>query len=54
MRKMHKEVDTLAKEILRQLAHKNNHCVIIVTHNPAVAEAADVVLKMKNGKLEIN
>ena len=39
-------------EILRQLAHENNRCVIIVTHDPAVAEAADVVLKMKDGKLE--
>ena len=41
-------------EILRQLAHENNRCVIIVTHDPAVAEAADVVLRMKDGKLDIN
>ena len=39
-------------EILRSLAHENDRCVIIVTHDPAVAEAADVVLKMKDGKLE--
>ena len=39
-------------EILRQLAHENDRCVIIVTHDPAVAEAADMVLKMKDGKLE--
>ena len=39
-------------EILRQLAHENDRCVIIVTHDPAVAEAADVVLKMKDGKRE--
>ena len=38
-------------EILRDLAHENNRCVIIVTHDPAVAEAADVVLKMKDGHL---
>ena len=38
-------------EILRQLAHENNRCVIIVTHDPAVAEAADVVLEMKDGKI---
>lgn len=38
-------------EILRQLAHENDRCVIIVTHDPAVAEAADVVLKMKDGNL---
>lgn len=38
-------------EILRNLAHKNNRCVIIVTHDLAVADAADVVLQMKDGKL---
>ena len=38
-------------EILRQLAHENDRYVIIVTHDPAVAEAADVVLKMKDGNL---
>ena len=38
-------------EILRQLAHENDRCVIIVTHDPVVAEAADVVLKMKDGNL---
>lgn len=37
-------------EILQSLAHENNRCVIIVTHDPAVAEAADVVLKMRDGK----
>lgn len=38
-------------EILRNLAHQNNRCVIIVTHDLAVADAADVVLQMKDGKL---
>ena len=38
-------------EILRDLAHDHDRCVIIVTHDPAVAEAADVVLNMKDGKL---
>ena len=38
-------------EILKQLAHKENRCVIIVTHDPAVAEAADVVIRMKDGRL---
>ena len=38
-------------EILRQLAHGNNRCVIIVTHDPAVADAVDVVLRMKDGKV---
>ena len=38
-------------EILHRLAHENDRCVIIVTHDPAVAEAADVVLNMKDDKL---
>ena len=38
-------------EILHRLAHENDRCVIIVTHDPAVAEATDVVLKMKDGNL---
>ena len=40
-------------EILHRLAHENDRCVIIVTHDPAVAEAADVVLMMKDGKIVI-
>lgn len=38
-------------EILQGLAHKENRCVIIVTHDPAVAEAADNVLHMRDGKI---
>ena len=41
-------------EILQKLAHDENRCVTIVTHDPAVAEAADVVLKMKDGKLDMD
>lgn len=39
-------------EILQKLAHENNCCVIIVTHDSVIAEAADVVLRMRDGKLE--
>lgn len=35
--------------ILRKLAHEENCTVIIVTHDTAVAEQADVVLQMKDG-----
>ena len=37
-------------EILHRLAHENDRCVIIVTHDPAVAELSDVVLQMRDGK----
>lgn len=39
-------------DILCRLAHEEDRCVIIVTHDPSVAEAADVCLRMKDGKLE--
>ena len=37
-------------EILKSLAHEDNCTVIIVTHDPAVAEQADTVLQMKDGR----
>ena len=36
-------------EILGSLAHDDGCTVIIVTHDPAVAEQADAVLQMKDG-----
>ena len=37
--------------ILGTLARDEERCVIIVTHDPAVSAAADVVLHMRDGKL---
>lgn len=37
-------------EILRSLAHRDNCTVIIVTHDSAVANKADIVLQMRDGK----
>lgn len=37
--------------ILQQLAHEEGRCVIIVTHDSEVADAADVVLNMKDGRI---
>lgn len=39
-------------DILKRLAHKEDCCVIIVTHDPSVAEEADVVMKMCDGNLK--
>lgn len=36
-------------DILKKMAHEDGCTVIIVTHDSAVAEQADVVLKMKDG-----
>ena len=39
-------------EILKRLAHEENCCVVVVTHDPSVAAEADALLKMKDGKIE--
>ena len=33
------------------LAHKNNKCVIIVTHSPSLAKKCDVQLKIMEGQI---
>ncbi len=38
-------------DILGSLAHEKGYCVIIVTHDIEVAEAADVALRMKDGEM---
>lgn len=38
-------------DILCSLAHEKGYCVIIVTHDMEVAEAADVALRMRDGAL---
>lgn len=37
--------------LLSALAHSSDRCVIAVTHDPAVAEQADVVLTMRDGRI---
>ena len=39
-------------ELLTRLAHSEGYCVIIVTHDPAIAEASDLVYRMADGVLE--
>ena len=38
-------------EILTRLAHEGGYCVVIVTHDPAIAEAADAVYTVADGEL---
>jgi ABC-type lipoprotein export system ATPase subunit len=38
-------------EILGQLAHERGYCVIIVTHDPSIAECCDKVWRMSDGIL---
>ncbi|MCL2619975.1 MAG: ABC transporter ATP-binding protein [Defluviitaleaceae bacterium] len=37
--------------ILKQLAHEQGYCVIVVTHNMEIAEASDSVFRMSDGVL---
>lgn len=37
--------------ILWQLAHEEKRCVIIVTHDPLAADSADVILRIRDGKI---
>ena len=39
-------------EILKKLAKERNKCVIVVTHSKEVAAAADIVLELKDKRLE--
>ncbi|MDE5892565.1 MAG: ABC transporter ATP-binding protein, partial [Acetatifactor sp.] len=41
-------------KILGKIAHEEGRCVIIVTHDPAVSQAADVVLHMQDGELSLS
>lgn len=38
-------------DLLLKLAHEQNKCVIVITHENAVAEKADVIYKLLDGKL---
>jgi len=39
----------LVMDILKSLAHDQDYCVIVVTHNLEIAEASDVVFRMSDG-----
>ena len=42
---------TNVMEILSRLAHEEGYCVIIVTHDPTIADASDSVYRMTDGVL---
>ena len=45
------ENTVLVMEILKRLASEQGYCVIVVTHDSEVADAADVVFRMTDGRL---
>ena len=42
----------LILSLLQEMCHKKNTTVIIVTHNSKLADAADKLIRIKNGKIE--
>lgn len=45
------ETGVVVLTLLQQMSRERNRTVIIVTHNTALAEAADKVIRIKNGKI---
>ena len=39
-------------ELLQDTCHKTNTTTIIITHNAIIADIADKVIRVKNGKIE--
>jgi putative ABC transport system ATP-binding protein len=35
----------------KRLAHEEGYCVIIVTHDPQIADESDVIIRMESGKI---
>nr|AGS52670.1 ABC transporter ATP-binding protein [uncultured bacterium contig00045] len=45
------ENSNIVVELLKKLAHDNDYCVVMVTHDAAMADMADVALQMSDGRL---
>ena len=41
----------IVMDILKKLAHEDRYCIVIVTHDIEVADAADIVYKINDGFL---
>lgn len=46
------ETGVVILRLLQKLSRENHKTVIIVSHNAALAQAADKVIKIKNGKIK--
>ncbi|MFE7061710.1 ABC transporter ATP-binding protein [Sutcliffiella sp. NPDC057660] len=40
-------------QLFKELAHKENKCIIVVTHNNEIAATSDVIVKINRGKFEV-
>jgi len=48
---VNEEVEAELIDIFKQLAHKHNKCVIVVTHSAQIASQSDVAYRLHKGKL---
>lgn len=46
------ETGIVILSLLQKMSHEKNKTVIIVTHNAALAQAADKIIRIKNGKIK--
>ena len=46
------ETSEIVFSLLQRLAHEEGYCIIVVTHDLAIADKADEVLHLKDGALE--
>ena len=45
------ENSELVMKTFQRLAHEEGYCIVIVTHDPQIAEESDVVVRMESGKI---
>ena len=45
------ENSAIVMNTFRKLAHEDGYCVIIVTHDPQIAEESDCIVRMSSGKI---
>jgi len=51
---LNEEMEAEIVDILKKLAHEHNKCVVVVTHSTEIAKQADVVLKLKKGRIALD
>ena len=45
------ENSDLVMKTFQRLAHEEGYCIIIVTHDPQIADESDVIIRMDSGKI---
>ena len=45
------ENSDLVMKTFKHLAHEEGYCIVIVTHDPQIADESDVIIRMESGKI---